>query len=368
MDILQISERNKVDSFDEVNIYMNQRDDSIDALKGFLIYLVVVGHICTNWYEMEKWIYAFHMPAFFVISGYIEGKRKSYQNIETKDFVYKKVKAILWPYYIWACITSCATAYTAILSKNWSLLVNTLISRFLGILMLENAIGPIWFLLVLFEAEIVVFLLSKLHKKIGILIIEITGIILYFILPNLNLPFLLQIAWVGIGFVYIGKLFAEHNFVEILIDFWGKIKNMYVRNVVFVLAGACTGILLMFGTFKNAMVDIYNNRMGTPFLFWPVAIGWSMWLLILFKMLGKRFEFRIIPKVGQESLIIMILHFYINEIFIYIFKTDMMITTNGGKLVWSLILTIICYYMACFIRRYMHYLICMPEFGKIEIS
>lgn len=51
------------------------RDRSIDAAKGIAIILVVLGHVCTGIPWLVKWIYSFHMPLFFMISGYLrEGK------------------------------------------------------------------------------------------------------------------------------------------------------------------------------------------------------------------------------------------------------------------------------------------------------
>lgn len=49
-----------------------KRIEWIDNAKGILIILVVIGHICAwlayDTYPM-KWIYAFHMPAFFAVTG-----------------------------------------------------------------------------------------------------------------------------------------------------------------------------------------------------------------------------------------------------------------------------------------------------------
>lgn len=55
-----------------------KRLDYIDRAKGFLILLVVIGHI---WQAgpLFSTIYVFHMPAFFVISGMLLGVTKSYE-------------------------------------------------------------------------------------------------------------------------------------------------------------------------------------------------------------------------------------------------------------------------------------------------
>lgn len=57
---------------------MQLRDNRLDSLKGFLIILVILGHLIgqigygngdLNW-EVRTFIYTFHMPLFILISGY----------------------------------------------------------------------------------------------------------------------------------------------------------------------------------------------------------------------------------------------------------------------------------------------------------
>lgn len=56
---------------------MNKRDKRIDAIKGFLIILVVLGHVLGN-DDLDvaskcckSFIYTFHMPLFVLVSGYL---------------------------------------------------------------------------------------------------------------------------------------------------------------------------------------------------------------------------------------------------------------------------------------------------------
>lgn len=50
------------------------RQDRIDVLKGILILLVVIGHILPGTLQenfARYFIYSFHMPVFFAVSGYL---------------------------------------------------------------------------------------------------------------------------------------------------------------------------------------------------------------------------------------------------------------------------------------------------------
>lgn len=53
----------------------------IDWFKAILIILVVMGHTKLNGYE-RTWIYGFHMPAFFVISGYLYKQRNWWKTLK----------------------------------------------------------------------------------------------------------------------------------------------------------------------------------------------------------------------------------------------------------------------------------------------
>ena len=54
---------------------MRERKYWIDYLKAIAIYLVILGHLPDELHI--KWgIYLFHMPLFFIISGYLYKPRK----------------------------------------------------------------------------------------------------------------------------------------------------------------------------------------------------------------------------------------------------------------------------------------------------
>lgn len=63
---------------------MKNRDLNIDALKGILIILVVIGHVLASLnLEFVNYIYLFHMPAFIILSG------MCYRNFNFKKEIFK---------------------------------------------------------------------------------------------------------------------------------------------------------------------------------------------------------------------------------------------------------------------------------------
>jgi fucose 4-O-acetylase-like acetyltransferase len=89
----------------------------IDAAKGVGIVLVVLGHEIAGLADSQiiswsstahffyAWIYAFHMPLFFFISGlFISHSLKKSFGV----FALEKVRTILYPYFLWSLITMCS--------------------------------------------------------------------------------------------------------------------------------------------------------------------------------------------------------------------------------------------------------------------
>lgn len=89
------------------------REDWIDRWKGFLIYLVVLGHavgVASHFskdsvhdvYEgVFKVIYCFHMPAFFCLAGYVWKVR----NEDFCFFIKRKFERLVVPYLVFAVIS-----------------------------------------------------------------------------------------------------------------------------------------------------------------------------------------------------------------------------------------------------------------------
>ena len=73
----------------------------IDNLKGFGILLVVIGHAIPR-EGFGQWIYAFHMPLFFFISGFLLSKKMEKGHVVDirKDFM-KLTYRLLFPFYFW---------------------------------------------------------------------------------------------------------------------------------------------------------------------------------------------------------------------------------------------------------------------------
>ena len=65
----------------------------VDAFKGIGIILMIMGHISFG--ELfSKFIHAFHMPLFFIASGYL------YKKMPVGGVIYKRIKRFILPYIL----------------------------------------------------------------------------------------------------------------------------------------------------------------------------------------------------------------------------------------------------------------------------
>lgn len=73
----------------------NSRFEELDIMKGILIVLVVLGHTNT---PLTRWIYSFHMAAFFVISGYLWNDRHARSSKDALNYIISRMKRLYLPF------------------------------------------------------------------------------------------------------------------------------------------------------------------------------------------------------------------------------------------------------------------------------
>lgn len=129
---------------------------------------VILGHSLNGldtagwWYVFSKeWIYLFHMPLFFLISGYLLSFKGFLHGRSYRGFMLGKTKRLLAPYLFWNllfCVPKImAQPYLSdsAPSNLWNMLKAFIFPR-------QNVWGHTWFLLGLF----VIYALAPLFEKI----------------------------------------------------------------------------------------------------------------------------------------------------------------------------------------------------------
>ena len=134
--------------YTEISCDKRKRIEWVDIAKGITIVLMIIGHTgCPR--IISSWIYSFHMPLFFILSGLTTNWGGHYL-----AFALKKIKSMLIP-FLWYSFFMCVLLYLfgiehpySSLSNGWGayalwfvpvLFVGLLISGlFLNVLMVTN--------------------------------------------------------------------------------------------------------------------------------------------------------------------------------------------------------------------------------------
>ncbi len=238
-----------------------RREPQIDIYKGIGILCIMIGHIGFGGVA-DKVIHAFHMPMFFLISGFLfqEKRTESF-----RDYLIRKAKALLIPYavfglahyFIWVLCPVFRQEEIS-LKPLWHLLwINTT--------KLPIA-GALWFLTALFFASVLFFILRRKisnDKALAgiVILLAICGHLCVKFLP-VRLPWALDAAFVGIGLFLIGfylKKYKEHPIVN---------RTLHMSFGQFVISGVICFVLI----WLNRDINMRTGQYTYIVLFWINAV------------------------------------------------------------------------------------------------
>ena len=265
-------------------IIKNYRLNYIDYAKGIGILLVVLGHIYSN--SVSLWIYSFHMPLFFIISGFLLEHNKTY-NRKFKDILISKLKSLVIPFYIYSIINT----FVLLCLNNFS--KEILIENSIRIITFQGK-GGIWFLPCLFFAELLYISLRKNINNKFIINIIIGILFVISICLNTDKLALIIIArvFIALGFLCMGNLIVSD--IE-------KYNINYVLMIfIFVIS--------VLGSIFNGGVDLFSLILGRYKVLYVILSILGSVLIISICRKVESVELNKLKYFGVNSLIIMITH------------------------------------------------------------
>lgn len=187
----------------------SQRIDWIDFVKAFCIIMVIVGHTVSQ-SELRRFIFSFHMPLFFILSGY------TYKPVTDKHQLLNRIKRnakrLLLPYII-TFILSIPLVYYLYSSSIKEIFKSFLYGsgvyvNFKGSLI--QGVGAIWFLSALFISKTLYELIQYLFKgKETLPLYILSAYIGIKISQKIWLPYNLDLIPVILLFIHIGTLLKK---------------------------------------------------------------------------------------------------------------------------------------------------------------
>lgn len=282
---------------------MSKRINWIDYAKGLAIFLVIAGHSVRLHSVTWNFIFSFHMPVFFLISGYLFKVR------EPMDIFKRKFPRIIKP-YISTCVLLIIGSLSIMIYHH--VLIADIVKNSIKLVIASlygsgvpspkpfiyiPMIGAIWFLLSLFIAELIFSILVKLTvNRNPIYLFLSTSMISFlgFIIGKfILLPLSLDSALLATFYLYVGYVVKKHNLFP-------RTFNLPVKIIM---------LLLWFFTVYLGGVSLVN----VDFPLFPISligsICGSYFFMIFCKYLSDHNILNMqMIYIGKESLIILCFH------------------------------------------------------------
>ena len=247
---------------------VENRDNWIDWAKAIGIFLVVWGHIPLNNESsmVTAFIYSFHMPLFFFISGYLFKIIPSFKQETQKGF-----KALIIPYLIYQLLIYPYWLTKELITSDSGFQVyNLIVSPVIQSLLANPINGATWFVVCLFFMKLTANLI--LRRKQALLYIAISctfAISLYWYLNSQNLlrvnvtdRFLSLLL-----FFFLGYICKQKNMITYMI-------NKPKTNCMLLLTSVIITLIINSISYQVSCTSFYDIAM-----FYTVGISGSLMVI-----------------------------------------------------------------------------------------
>ena len=281
-----------------------QKIEWVDYSKGIGIICVVYCHSLgtlahTKGFELNLFFYnildtfaeGFQMPLFFFLSGiFIYPSIRKYSN---SDFIYKKLRTIAYPYFLWSIIQIGVKSIFSIYCNNKVNFVETTLK------IVYMPYMQFWYLHTLFLFMMIVFMLRSINKIYVFLIALIMCLVLQFQLIDLSIlknhPSLI------INVHHLFKYFIYFMSGAILIGLISKLSlkrnSSSIVTLLFFLY-----IITVFLFMNKHEIEFYRTNL-------LIASLGIMFVITVSIVLQNGGYLIFIRKIGENSLIIYVAHF-----------------------------------------------------------
>lgn len=282
-----------------------ERVSWIDAAKGLGIVLIVLGHIASVETPslLYVYIYAFHVPLFFFISGLtLKPGRDRFGAM-----LGGKLRSLLLPYLCYALLGYAFYILGYGLAQALHLKIeqfnygpwHPLLGVFIGTLGDGNLVNtPVWFIIALFCTFVIGYAINTWLPSMGlrwtvVLILAATG---YLVSREVKLPWSLSSALVGLVFFQAGHAHARHF----------GLAPLPSRRLAWLLA--LTVAISLFSPW-NGFVTLADMVLGQPLLYLLFAFSGLYMVVALVQLLAQHGAW-LVP-LGRWSMAIMVVHMLI---------------------------------------------------------
>lgn len=292
-----MDKQNQKKQKDTLNNNYSGRIEWIDYAKGLAIIFVVYGHVLIGIYNSKfninstlyiytiKFIYSFHMPVFFFLSGIFAIKSCS---VKFPIFLIKKCKTIVYPYLVWSLIQGCIYALMSPFT-NFKFDIGDLPTT-----IAFNPLMQFWFLYVLFFLQIFFFAINRFCGKYSYYILSATALIIYLLSGYVKINIVSKICQFFVFYVLGAILGREFNFQNYLN--LNKFKILFFSILLLILELILVDL--------NGRIDYIGNPLKSLFL---ACMGITL-IISLSIYISKKPTMEFISYIGKRSLPIYLIH------------------------------------------------------------
>ena len=268
---------------------MKKRIEWIDMAKGYGILLVIYGHI-DEFGTIGRWIYSFHVPIFFLLSGYVFNSDGGW-----KQFLKKKCRTILVPYFAYGIPILAVPVIRAFL---WKRLRVAYLWKLAECFLLQKRLTTLWFLTCLFCLNVLFYVLTRLIKSDALLIcVSIAAAALglwYYSMGGWAVPWNADVCLTALPFFCAGYLCKKKSAMTARF-FEGRRIWAVMLGALF--ANVLLGQLNM--KFSGVTLNMFHVEYGWALLAYPAAFAGVLFIVCLSKL--RTVEG--IAYIGRNSLI-----------------------------------------------------------------
>lgn len=323
----------------------------LDQLKAAAMYIVVLGHTLLKFkkHKLFKFIYSFHIPLFFMISGF-SFKPDKYERI--MDCVKDKVIKLVYPYVM---LNLLVIPLWFINMKTGMIGEDSIPKILFGIFYSNSAVerapsNATWFIMTLFLAEVLYYVLYHfLHDDKSVFLMSCILCVIGVMAPLgkevADAPFHLDVSLVAQFFYGCGYL-VRKNF--------GYIKDCFREYTYFKLF-----VLVMTGLFFsiiNKQVDL-SNELYRNFVYTLISsFTISITLFYIFNRI-KVYP-KIMSYIGKNTIIILAFHIPVMRViqaYFPFFNANQLNAILLSFIVFALMLPII-----WFVNKFFPFMVKMP--------
>jgi fucose 4-O-acetylase-like acetyltransferase len=277
----------------------------LDIAKGIGILLVVVGHM-GSYFDFShanmlvQAIYLFHMPLFFILSGYV------FKPDADWAFIKARVKSLLVPYFAYLGIIFVVLQLPGIWNGTADLreMAGDAAKLLYGGALLKGELGVFWFVTCLFLTQVLYnFMINRVRSPQlftgGIGALFLGGLAFGYMVPDQKLPWAIGVVPVALGYYAMGHLMRMRPDVT-------KPLGVFSEFILLV-CGVCAWYGMTFG------MDMKYGNYGPPLLGALLGFAFSWFVIEAVKGFAQvKITTPMLRQLGVTSLVIMFLHQFIH--------------------------------------------------------